>query len=236
MFAIARRAIWLFVLMLGGVVWAQTPEAPDWIRYSSALFKGCPREGRGGDSYSNTLKNRNGPPDQCEKMTVPEMLQWHPEVVVAQGRKHRSNWNRDALSSVLAMERRGVTVPGYFIDAKVEGPEACNCYAEDQLDIHLWLAEHVPTGGKRQLAAQKNHAVVTEVSPRVRDSNNQDLPRWTIEQIDRLIQQHTQVRVGGWLFWDNEHAGRKLVGRGTLLEIHPIHKIEYWDGARWVKL
>jgi len=44
------------------------------------------------------------------------------------------------------------------------------------------------------------------------------------------------VRISGWTLLDPEHRNHLNHYRSTLWEIHPITKIEVWDGTTWVDL
>jgi hypothetical protein len=44
-----------------------------------------------------------------------------------------------------------------------------------------------------------------------------------------------RVRVYGWLFYDDPHAGDGSVGtwRGTAWEVHPITRVEVFENGQW---
>jgi len=79
----------------------------------------------------------------------------------------------------------------------------------------------------------RSRARVVEISPRVLVNHKS----WTQNSIQKLIDQGARVRISGWLTWDEEHPEQitnKI--RGTLWEVHPIHKIEVLTGGKWVEL
>jgi hypothetical protein len=40
----------------------------------------------------------------------------------------------------------------------------------------------------------------------------------------------------GWILWDEEHGDQVGKSRGTLGEIHPIHRIEVYEAGEWKDL
>jgi hypothetical protein len=63
---------------------------------------------------------------------------------------------------------------------------------------------------------------VVEVSPRLVPVH----PLWRLEKLNELVQNQLPVRISGWRMWDQEHPEQIGQTRGTLWEIHPIHRIE----------
>ena len=155
-------------------------------------FQGCPAYGDGGDRQLNVLKNRV---DSAAWMPTPFAsvlgLGWPPGVV----RRMRDEWSRRDSLSVAANEGLPVTVEGYFVAAKQEGPEATNCHGADASfrDWHLWLAS---TPGKN-----RTRSIVVETTPAIRALH----PEWSLNGIHKLVRDSTLVRVSGWLMLDPEH-------------------------------
>ena len=75
-------------------------------------------------------------------------------------------------------------------------------------------------------------AIVVETTPRVR----KDHSGWTTAKLDPLVHTATQVRISGWLMFDPNHPDHIGTFRTTLCEVHPITKIEVWQGGAWVDL
>ena len=51
-----------------------------------------------------------------------------------------------------------------------------------------------------------------------------------------LLDNHVQVRISGWLFFDPEHPDQLGVTRATLWEIHPVMQIDVNQNGRWIPL
>jgi hypothetical protein len=186
-------------------------------------FEGCPGVGDGGDRDLNRLKNRV---DTAFWVPTPFAsvlgLDWPAGVV----RRSRAAWSRSDTRRVAASEGLPVAVEGYFVGAKVEGPEATNCHgAESKFrDWHLWLAA---SPGK-----DRRRSIVVETTPVIRASH----PEWKLGVIRRLVRDSTLVRVSGWLMLDPEHPDQLRKTRGTLWEIHPVMRIEVRREGTWSEL
>ena len=147
----------------------------------------------------------------------------------------RKNWPNDlAVRQLTDLEGHAVTVVGYLVGAKEEntdGGESCNCNDPSVLfDYHLYLAD--------QPGVYINKAVVVEMTPRWRAVN----PTWGtadnnyagFKTIKGLVNQ--EVRVTGWLLFDEEHLDEVGQYRATVWEIHPITTFEYQKNGGWVVL
>lgn len=183
-------------------------------------FEGCPPEGDGGDRELNRLKNRVD--SAAWKSTPFETmlgLSWPPSV----SRRARAEWSARDSIAIARHEGLPVTVEGYFVGAKQEGPESPNCHGADRTfrDWHIWLAE---TPGK-----DRRRSIVVETTPAVRATH----PDWSIATIHKLVRDSTPVRVSGWLLFDQEHPEQLGRTRGTLWEIHPVMRIEIKQSGRW---
>ena len=183
-------------------------------------FDGCPSDGDGGDRALNRLKNRV---DSAEWVPTPFASlfdhAWPASVV----RQMRRDWTRRDSIAVAVEEGLPVAVEGYFVGAKVEGPEATNCHGAPSKfrDWHLWLSA---TPGK-----DRRQSVVVETTPAVRALH----PEWSIGDIHRLVRDSAHVRVSGWIMLDPEHPDQLRKTRGTLWEIHPVMRIEVWRDGAW---
>lgn len=177
----------------------------------------CPPAGDGGDPALNQLKNLGDQPSHPAAMEVGQIL----ALKGAGPREPRARWTPAQRQAIAGTESAGVVVVGYLLGAKEEGAEAANCHGadRDEHDFHLWLAA-AP-------GDPKSRAVVVEITPRQHDR------RWTLATLRRLARQHVQVRVTGWLMFDQEHGPDVGRSRGTLWEIHPITGIEELSGGAW---
>jgi hypothetical protein len=186
-------------------------------------FEGCPGEGDGGDRALNRLKNRV---DSAKwvPIALARVLGYDwPSTIV---RRMRRDWSRRDSIAVARNEGLPAAVEGYFVGAKVEGPEATNCHgaASKLRDWHLWLSAEP---GK-----DRRHSLVVETTPAVRARH----PEWSIADIHRLVRDSARVRVSGWLMLDPEHPDQLGKTRGTLWEIHPAMRIEIWQDGAWTAL
>ena len=156
-------------------------------------------------------------------MTVAQILENKPEAAVDAGRQQRAKWPQKAVNAVKQWENKGARVEGYLLKVKQDGPSLCNCHAREHRDFHIWLA-----------AAEdddRSSAVVVEVL-RTQDQHE----AWRLRILSRLAKDKAKVRISGWLMWDQEHPDQIGQTRGTLWEIHPIHKIEVYSGGQWREL
>jgi hypothetical protein len=193
----------------------------DSLRYTTGDFEGCPAEGSGGDSRLNRLKNRDLPPPVCQAFTVDQFVAIHPVLAEGAGPLTRARWSSAELEDVAPWENRGITVEGYLVRAKQQEPESCNCKDKRRRDYHLWLVSGKLDG--------REQSVIAEVSPRLLPRH----PNWKLRILSRLAKDRARVRVSGWMMWDQEHPDQIGKTRGTLWEVHPIHKIEVRSGGRW---
>ena len=202
---------------------AERPKRSEKTVPMSPAFEGCPGDGDGGDRVLNRLKNRV---DSAAWAPTPFSavlgLDWPPLVV----RRMRADWSRRDTRAVAVNEGSPIAVEGYFVAAKVEGPEATNCHGVESKfrDWHLWLAA---TPGK-----DRRRSIVVETTPVIRAQH----PKWSLGAIRRLVRDSTPVRISGWLMLDPEHPDQLGKTRGTLWEIHPVMKIEVRRGDRWSAL
>src|SRR5439155_6871821 len=140
------------------------------------------------------------------------------------GRVHRERWPNSLLEETASWENRGASVEGYLQRLKLMGPESCNCRSEERRDYHLWLGSSPDT--------DRTGSIVCEVSPRTMPHH----ASWRLRILGRLAQDKARVRISGWLMWDPDHPAELGKTRGTLWEIHPVHRIEVYSGGRWKDL
>jgi hypothetical protein len=213
----------------GPRVGAPSPPRPraqvtDLSKFTTGDYEGCPPEGSGGDPDLNRLKNRDLPPPAYEPIAIPDLLANQSPALLEAGRKERASWPRTALAQAIQWESRGVSVEGYLLRVKQEGPESCNCSDKTKREYHIWVGDSPD--------ADRAQSVVVEVSPRLLPSH----PNWRVRILSRLAKDHAKVRISGWLMWDQEHPEQIGKTRGTLWEVHPIHVIEVWSGGQWRSL
>ncbi|MEA2553796.1 MAG: hypothetical protein QOJ65_1972 [Fimbriimonadaceae bacterium] len=213
----------LAALPLGGVLAAPLlPKKPpiekhptDSRKYTTGKFEGCDPWGVGGDPYLNQLKNRDRPASTFKAVPIQQLLDYAPAKAVAMGKKARWKWTQTALKQVFGREQKYVMIEGFMVKAKDEEGEACNCGDGEQVDTHTWLAAQRDGDWKTQ-------GLVAEVSPRLKQLH----PDWSEQGFEEYLKTN-QLRVYGWLMWDQEHLSQVGQYRGTAWEIHPIHRIQY---------
>ena len=196
-------------------------------------FDGCPVGGEnssGGparDPVLNTLKNRSTQDDNNVYIyQVAELMNTVPVPSDNALKIARKKWSHADRAIVKPYEGTEAEVTGYLYDARAEGPEQPNCGAPiNSGDYHVWLMDNSDT--------DRTVAAVVEVTPRWRDVNQ----AWDIATLKQLAHDKTQVRITGWLLFDQEHPEQVGNTRGTLWELHPITKIEELDSSgQWQEL
>ena len=120
-----------------------------------------------------------------------------------------------------------VSLEGYLVDVKEEGPESTNCEIDTHAwhDWHMWLVPTATEASNRD----RTRAVVVEVTPRVRAITGS----WLLPSIRSLVHNKDKVRVSGWLMWDPDHPDQVGKTRATTWEIHPVTRIEVERNGLW---
>ncbi|HUL45392.1 MAG TPA: hypothetical protein VLY03_13645 [Bacteroidota bacterium] len=199
--------------------------------------KNCKPTGTGGDAYLNELKNRDLAPASYESVAYGDILtKWERDFPAGRGKSHyrldkKSVWSDAERKAVTGYEMKGVSVEGYLIAIKPQQAEACNCGIRQYHDYHLWLSD-APLPSPKPKHPDKSKTIVAEISPRLISAH----PGWNQKAINHLIGQHSKIRISGWVTWDEEHPEQIGKERGTLWEIHPIHKIEVFSNGQWTAI
>ncbi len=178
-------------------------------------------EGTGGDPQLNREKNRYDAPKHYADLHVSDMLAIPCAELEEAGRKKREYWSYDERNYVAQEEAQGVRVTGYLIAAKESGPESCNGYSDSLRDFHIWIAQN-PTDWKPD-------ALIVEMTPRWKSVH----PEWQLRTLEGLAHDHAEVRVSGWLMWDEEHPEEVGKSRGTQWEVHPVTNFEVFSDGAW---
>ncbi|HEY0070184.1 MAG TPA: hypothetical protein VGE04_09480 [Chloroflexia bacterium] len=188
---------------------------------------GCEAQATGDDPILNRLKNR-ADTGRWKLVTLDSIakLQAPPGV----GSTDRSEWSKAQSSTVAKLEGLPVQVVGWIALLADEGPEACNCCAKQEVDYHLLLVADAETAKLKNKAGP--HAVVAEVTPRVRRVR----PSLDKARLKPVIEGAFPVRVSGWLMLDQEHDEGLGKHRATLWEIHPIMEIDVLVDDVWVPI
>jgi len=177
----------------------------------------CPLEGTtrsGGQPDAakqelNKLKNRTVFPSSLEAIKVPDVI----NLGATRDPEH---------------EQLGVTLEGFLLDFKHEGPESPNCYSDDRRDFHMWVGPQRPSSLKDARAKRKG-SVVVEPTPLAQNNH----PSWTEDNFKTV--RSKRIRVTGWLMFDPEHPDQIKKTRATLWEVHPVLKIEVFQNGQWTE-
>ncbi len=142
----------------------------------------------------------------------------HRIAVILQGRRFSAERARATVggdSGPFACE-----VTGYLVGIKQESKEQTNCEILDPTwyDWHAWLVATEAEAHNND----KTHAIVIEITPRVRAAESGEFDR---TQIMNWSKNGTEVKVDGWLLLDPDHPNDVGASRGTIWEVHPVMKI-----------
>lgn len=203
----------------------------------------------------NRLKNRSAPspsgPD-LKPLDTASFLKLTADFEAQTKNKRRKDLTPALQRQLDELEKQSVTLTGYLVLAYAGPPESTNCGSVDFHDWHLELFEkpqdHAPQPGDPT-------PVVCEISPRTQNAIYRDGIRIQklaafFRRADLEVEPTThpakQIRVTGYLLWDDDHNGKADVGltidhvgankyhqpwRSTAWEIHPAYKIDVLDTA-----
>ena len=178
-------------------------------------------EGTGGDRELNREKNRFDAPKTFADIGSGDIIKIPDARLIEAGRKKREYWSGDERNYASSEESQGVRLTGYLIAVRESGPESCNGYSDSLRDFHIWIADNPDDG--------KANAVIVEMTPRWKSVH----PEWQLRELERLADRHAQVRVSGWLMWDEEHPEEVGKSRGSQWEVHPVTNFEVNSGGAW---
>jgi hypothetical protein len=130
-------------------------------------------------------------------------------------------------------------VEGFLAMVKTAGKESTNFYSSTRKELHVELVGSQQGDPK----TNRDEVVVTEVTPWFSEA----IAGWTnakpgtVRKLPRrgyggtMQRAPTQVRVYGWLFYDDPHSGDGSVGTwwDSAWEIHPITRIEVFENGMW---
>ena len=161
--------------------------------------------------------------------------------------QHRRDMNPAQKAQLEIFEKEIVSLTGWAVFAYQGLPETTNCKSDQFLDWHLEIfaqsADHPPRVGDPT-------PIICEITPHteallyrsgVRIQNLVAFLRLPDNSVRPAAGKAHQVRVTGYLMWDDEHGGAKDVGttverfspngwhnpwRSSAWEIHPVLKVE----------
>jgi hypothetical protein len=107
----------------------------------------------------------------------------------------RAHWTQTDLDALALFEGLPLRVTAFLSGVKVEGGESTNCGESDttRVDWHVYLS--------RTAHSDHKHAVVIEVTPRVRALH----PNWKTDDLQAAATNGDSVRISGWLMFDPLH-------------------------------
>jgi len=196
-----------------------------------AFAQDCPLEGSGtrNDPKQNVLKNRVTAPSSFEEMTVTEFKkEFKPDLGLP---RRRESFTDEQIDLVSPDEKRGVVLTGYILRAVKQKKENTNCGSLTRTDVHIWVYSGTRVD-KEQRTGLRGKSVVVEATPSWIDRH----PNWTASRLEEIANDRVKVRISGWVMYDPEHPNFMGKTRGTLWEIHPVTRIQYWIGTGWKDL
>ncbi len=197
-----------------------------------ACAQDCPPQGDGGDTTLNRLKNRTELPGSFIHMKVDGFIASTP--VVKSRPKRMDLFPQDERGKLDSVDRLSITLEGYLVDAKQGESESSNCHAKTKRGLRFWVAPEQPPAWNTPAAkALLPRSVVAEASPYWQGEH---ADTWQMGFIGPMVKDHFKVRVSGWLLYNPEHPEQLGKTRGTLWEIHPVTKVEIWNGETWREL
>ena len=127
---------------------------------------------------------------------------------------------------------KAVKIKGYVRDVKPGGIETVNCKATEikLRDTHIELVLN-------PMSAEKNEAMIVEVTPRLRKIMAERGEDWSTGML-RSKYLGRWVEIEGWLLFDfehtnmaeNTHPGNAKNWRETAWEVHPVTGIRIAEG------
>lgn len=140
-------------------------------------------------------KNRIDLPDSPISETATKFLRLPSKKLEKAGRSE-VNWSTYDSTLVSKYEREGVRVTGYLVGEPAEKLEADS-------DFHIWIG---PNSAKT-----KSDCIVAELTSYFRDQHN----TWTLKRLRSVGKSGVEVRITGWLMWDEDHIPQVEQYRAT---------------------
>jgi hypothetical protein len=182
-----------------------------------------PVEGVGGDAEFNRQKNRTSEPLQVEDVKLDGLIHLPIGGPVPW---NRSAWTEPIRKQVQEIETRAVRVEAYLAGARLGSPESSSgrVSKSEFESIHLSLVADP--------GLVESHAVIAVLSARIRA----DHPTWSLDTLRKFVADGTQVRVTGWLLYNQQHFNQVGKWRATIIEISPVLDLEYRKRSSWRQL
>ena len=142
------------------------------------LASGC------AEGERNALKDRMTVPPVYEPMSVRQMVSFEPRIAHEPNAGNRHAWSARGAAEVDAWEKRAVCVQAYAVDMH---------YNPFDGDLTLNLAERPTDDASNSMYAEATRGFQHQQSD------------WSNRSFGRLVKDRAQVRVSGWLFYDDFH-------------------------------
>ena len=184
----------------------------------------CGPAGDGGDTATNRRKNRTDLPASYHATTFDAIADLsYPGTRSTD----RTLWPPESVAVIQRVEGAAVRVVGYLVALKPQtggSGETTNCHMtrSAEVDWHVAIVEQQGDG--------EELSIVVEPTPRLRVLH----PKWTVARLTPWLDASDPVRISGWLMFDPAHRNHLGRYRKTLWEIHPVTRIEVWQGGSWV--
>jgi hypothetical protein len=186
----------------------------------------CGPTGDGGDTATNRRKNRSDVPQSYHSVAFAAIADLEYPATHA---TDRGVWPPESLAVIRRYEGAAVQVVGYLVAIKPQtsgSGETTNCHMtrSTEVDWHVALVGQAGNG--------EDAAIVVEPTPRIRVAH----PKWTVTRLRPWLDSSDPARISGWLMFDPAHRNHLGRYRKTLWEIHPVTRIEVWQGGSWVNV
>lgn len=129
-------------------------------------------------------------------------------------------------STVREYTQRAVSLEGYIAELRRSTGDEMGLLRWREGDIHVHLRETPQP--RCSLDGNRREQVVASVTQAFQPPKT----GWSYTALLDLCERQARVRVSGWLLHDFEHVRDVGDLRGSAWEIHPVTKIEVWEGGR----
>jgi hypothetical protein len=178
------------------------------------------------------LKNRSDVPTVSHAVTFAALEALPFKIGGLGADRTGTGWTKAQKTAVGRFEGIPLTITGFLAAVKTQGGssggEGTNCKftGEANTDWHMALV--------RTHRDSEPHALVVEPTPRIKRKH----PNWRKSTLTPWIgaerQRTDSVRITGFLFYDPDHANHLRRFRRTMWELHPVTRIEVFQGGAWV--
>jgi hypothetical protein len=145
-------------------------------------------------------------PSAIQDMSLDSVIYWSGSRQMPYPGLRRERWSDEDRGYVFMQEWHAVRVVAYMIEADNQ-PDG---------DVHISLGDSAN--------ADLSTSLIVEMIPSYRQTH-----QWQLYNVEKYL--HQQVRVTGWLMYDEEHS--KGPDRAGVWEIHPITKFEVLENGEW---